>query len=526
MHTETRISSENLPNIVSSLAEVSELLKGKIGHIQTCEYVLAVFLWKYISDLWKEDFESLGILNDEASIRRRLINTRFYVPPETSFHDVVENSDDERVGIAINVALEKISFANRGRLDLLFQNLDFTSETFAETAEQRAKLWDSFLSKFTEPILDLRPSTTKELNLGEASSGIVSHLQQNFRQDSKTTYTPSYLSKLIAKLADAKEGDSICDPVCGTASLLIRTSEEIPGRNFSLFGQEIDKHIWSIARMNLLFHELDEARTENGDSLIRPAFVDGDELRRFDRVVANPPTRKVKGGLAATGTMGLVGKSKGNRWYDYSFGASGTLVFFDLAITIAKPRGGRVVIVVPEGFLFRGKDEWGFRQKLIRENILEAVISIPEGSAKNSPTYAVLVVDRAREHGGDNSGKTDVVFVDSKEIYHELVNSASFEQVFAEQVISAYRGASTADHFIRRVTNDEIEQNNFDFSVSRYVQPAQMELNQLIENEEKIVRRLEEELQEMRVKIEENLKKLERRRADSHAKERAPNLSK
>lgn len=504
-------NDEKLHKVVNSIVRASNQLTRLVDPVRAYEYTFAVFFWKYISDMWKEEFEGLDILNDEVSVRHRLASSRFFIPPESSFYEVRDKGVDRRLGSYINMALQKISFANSSKLDQLFIHLDFASEDEFQSTKAQGKLWSRFLGEFCEPGLDFGPSKIDVLNLGEAFKLLVSRMQKQSGKNFKEAYTPDYISRLIAKLAMPKPSDFIFDPVCGTGSLLIRTSEEIKGRDFRLFGKEIDRSFWSMARLNVLFHELDDTRLELGDSLVQPGYTNGNTLAKFDRIVANPPTQKAKREMVARATMALYGKASPNRWYDYTYGASGTLMFLDMAIMLSKPRSGRVVIVVPEGFLFRGRDEWGFRQKLVEENILEAVIGIPEGRTIGSPSSAILVIDRSREKGGENSRNTDVKFIDTKESYDRHIKSSNFDVEYAQEVFQIYQGIIGDGKSLSKVAANQIADNNFDFTVSRYVQPERFELRELIQREEKKVRYIEQQIEISQLKIDENMKKLETR---------------
>lgn len=507
MDNKVKYSDEKLRDLVELLLEASDKLKGIIGRSRSYEYVLAIFFWKYISDIWKEQFEQLAVLNDDESIRRRLSSSRYFIPSEASFYDVLDKSNDHRLGSFINLALEKISVANT-KLDKLFLNLDFTSDIDEEKKENQWKIWGSFLREFAEQCFDLGPTSLEDLDLGEAYIVLLSRMQLISGRATKEAFTADHLAKLIAKLAQPKQGDSICDPVCGTASLLLRVSEEIQGRNFRLFGQEVDKSIWSMARMNVIFHELDEAQIKQGDCLINPAFVDGNELLKFDIVVLDPPRDRARKGVAAIATLGLDDKSRSSRWSDFSFGTSGSLMFLDRAITLAKPRSGRVVITVPEGFLFRSKDELAFRTKLVQENILDAVISIPEGQSNTSQCSTVIVIDRSREEGGKNASKTDVTFIDASECYQQSIKTINFSSGFADQIYSFYLGQSTHQKFYSRVSPDIIRYNRYDYTVSRFVQPDRYELKDLINEEESFVERLRSRRENLLSRISKNMDKL------------------
>ena len=176
--------------------------------------------------------------------------------------------------------------------------------------------------------------------------------------------------------------------------------------------------------MNVMFHEIDEAKIYQGDSLINSAFYEGNSMKKFDIVAGDPPKNRANKGIAAT--MDLDGRSSGNRWFNLSFRSSGSLMFVDRAITLAKPKSGRIVITVPQSFLFRSIDELEFCKKLAQESILDAVVSIPNGVSNSSPPSAIVVIDRSREQGGPNASKKEVTFIDASESYKKREKLCQF----------------------------------------------------------------------------------------------------
>ena len=198
-----------------------------------------------------------------------------------------------------------------------------------------------------------------------------------------------------------KPGDTICDPACGSGSLLIRAAEEVGSENFALYGQEVNGATWALARMNMFLHAKDAARIEWCDTLNSPALIEGDQLMKFDVVVANPPFSLDKWGAENADTdqfkrfwRGIPPKSKG----DYAF--------ITHMIEIAKRQSGRVAVIVPHGVLFRGGAEGQIRQALIEENLLDAVIGLPANLFTTTGIpVAILVFDRSREQGGANEDR-------------------------------------------------------------------------------------------------------------------------
>ena len=244
----------------------------------------------------------------------------------------------------------------------VFRNIDFNSEANLGRVKDRNRRLKNVLEDFAKPALDLRPSRVTEDIIGECYIYLISRFASDAGKKAGEFYTPSAVSRLLAKLAAPKPGDTICDPACGSGSLLIRAAEEVGSENFALYGQEVNGATWALARMNMFLHAKDAARIEWCDTLNSPALVEGDHLMKFDVVVANPPFSLDKWGAENADTdqfkrywRGIPPKSKG----DYGF--------ITHMIEIAKRQSGRVAVIVPHGVLFRGGAEGRIRQALIEE---------------------------------------------------------------------------------------------------------------------------------------------------------------
>ena len=193
--------------------------------------------------------------------------------------------------------------------------------------------------------------------IGECYIYLISRFASDAGKKAGEFYTPTAVSRLLAKLASPKPGNTICDPACGSGSLLIQASQEVGSENFALYGQEVNGATWALAQMNMFLHARDAARIEWCDTLNSPALVEGDHLMRFDVVVANPPFSLDKWGAEDAASdhykrfwRGVPPKSKG----DYAF--------ITHMIEIAKRQSGRVAVIVPHGVLFRGGAEGRIRQ--------------------------------------------------------------------------------------------------------------------------------------------------------------------
>ena len=338
-------------------------------------YILVMLFWKYMSDVWRDHRETSlkEYKGDEQRVARRLARERFQLPDGCDFLSLYNQRNEPDISERMNIALAGIEEANKAKLEGVFREVDFNSENkLGQTRDRNTRL-KLLLQDFAEPRLDLRPSVVGE---EDVIGNVYEYLLERFASDAGKKagefYTPGQVSSLLARLLAPRKGNTICDPTCGSGSLLIKVGRQADERDFALFGHEMNGTTHALCRMNMFLHGMDNFTIAWGDTLRNPRLVEGDQLMKFDIVVANPPFSLDKWGYeeAAADSFhryhrGLPPKSKGD-WG-----------FITHMIETAREGTGRVGVVVPHGVLFRGAAEGKIRQKVIEENLLEAVIGLP-----------------------------------------------------------------------------------------------------------------------------------------------------
>jgi type I restriction enzyme M protein len=267
----------------------------------------------------------------------------------------------------------------------------------------------------------------------------------------------------LARIVDPKPGERISDPCCGSASLLIRAGEQVPAdandvRNVALFGQELNGATWALAKMNMYLHGFDQARIERGDTIRSPKLVEGDQLMRFDVVVANPPFSLDKWGADMAESdryqrfhRGVPPKSKG----DYAF--------ISHMIETANPVSGRVGVVVPHGVLFRGGSEAVIRRRLIEENLLDGVVGLPANLFFGVSIPAALLFFRR--------GKSDdsIFFIDASREFEKGKNQNRLRPQDIEKIVETWRARRDEPRYARRASLAEVAANEFSLNIPLYV---------------------------------------------------------
>lgn len=483
-----------------------DTFRGVVDAGQYKDYILVMLFLKYISDLWNDHVDTYKkqFGGDEERIRRRLERERFILPAGASFYDLHEKRNEANIGELINVALESIEEKNRTKLEGVFRNIDFNSEANLGKVKDRNRRLKNLLEDFAKPAMDLRPSRVTEDIIGECYIYLISRFASDAGKKAGEFYTPTPVSRLLAKLAAPKPGDTIFDPACGSGSLLIQAAQEVGSDNYALFGQESNGATWALARMNMFLHSKDAARIEWCDTLNSPALIEGDHLMRFDVVVANPPFSLDKWGADHAGSdhyrrfwRGIPPKSKG----DYAF--------ITHMIETAKRHSGRVAVIVPHGVLFRGGAEGVIRKALIEENLLDAVIGLPANLFTSTGIpVAILVFDRSREEGGANESRKDVLFIDASKDFTPSKTQNLMDEGHIARVLETYRGRMDVAKYSHKASFDEIVGNDFNLNIPRYVDTFEAEEEIDVAAIQKDIERLEAELVEVRGRMASYLKEL------------------
>lgn len=483
-----------------------DTFRGVVDAGQYKDYILVMLFLKYISDLWNDHADKYRKQygSDEARIRRRLERERFVLPEGASFYDLYERRKEANIGELINIALEKIEDTNRSKLEGVFRNIDFNSESNLGRVKDRNRRLNNLLEDFAKPALDLRPSRVTGDIIGECYIYLISRFASDAGKKAGEFYTPAAVSRLLAKLASPKSGDTICDPACGSGSLLIRAAEQVGSDNFALYGQEVNGSTWALARMNMFLHSKDAARVEWCDTLNSPALIESDHLMKFDVVVANPPFSLDKWGAES------AAKDQYNRfWRGVPPKSKGDYGFISHMIEIAKRQSGRVAVIVPHGVLFRGGAEGVIRTKIIEENLLDTVVGLPANLFTTTGIpVAILIFDRSREEGGANEARKDVLFIDASKEFTPGKTQNMMDDTHIGKVLATFKARAEIAKYSHLASPEEIKGNDYNLNIPRYVDTFVLEEEIDIAALQKEINVLEEELATVRNRMADYLEEL------------------
>ena len=466
MSTTPKISQDT---INKALWAACDTFRGTISAGTYQDFLLTMLFLKYISDVWQDHYDGYKKeYGDEPELIEEMMkNERFVLPKEASFYALWERRHEPGNGERIDQALHAIEEANGTKLKdagkSVFQDISFNTDKLGEE-KQKNTILRHLLEDFAKPDLNLKPSRVGTLDvIGNAYEYLIKNFAASGGQKAGEFYTPPEVSDLISELLDPQPGDSICDPACGSGSLLMKCGRKVVtnhnSKQYALYGQEAIGATWSLSKMNMFLHGEDNHKIEWGDTIRNPKLLDKNgDLMLFDIVTANPPFSLDKWGhdeaehdKFSRFRRGIPPKTKG----DYAF-------ILHMIETL-KPKTGRMGVVVPHGVLFRGSSEGKIRQQLIDENLLDAVIGLPEKLFYGTGIpAAILVFKKAKS---DNK----VLFIDASREFKAGKNQNLLTEENISKIVDTYRNGASVDKYSYIASLEEIQENDYNLNIPRYV---------------------------------------------------------
>ena len=504
----TKITQDEINKVVWKACDT---FRGVVDPSQYKDYILTMLFLKYVSDVNKSKYAEYleRYEGDEERAMRAMRRERFQVPETSSFYYLYDNRNAVNIGELIDIALVDLENANREKLNSedgsgIFRNISFNSSNLGEVKDRNVRL-KQLLEDFADEKLQFDESHLDNNDvIGDAYMFLIEHFASDAGKKAGEFFTPKEVSTLLAKLTKSAPGSRICDPTCGSGSLLIKAGREVGSDNFSLYGQELNGSTWALAMMNMLLHGFDSAVIRWGDTLRNPKLKDGDALMKFDTVVANPPFSLEKWGADEAPNdqynrfwRGIPPKSKGD-W-----------AFICHMLEVANEHG-KVGVVIPHGVLFRGASEGKIRQQTVEENLLEAVIGLPANLFYGTGIPAAIAIfNKAKK-------SDDVLFIDASREFENGKNQNRLRDADIDHIVTTYRAfakgkllAGVAEEKYAYVaTRKEIEENDYNLNIPRYVDTYEEEAEIDIVAVQQEIDILEAELTEVQTKMKEYLKEL------------------
>jgi type I restriction enzyme M protein len=457
----TQISQDEINAI---LWKACDTFRGTVDPSEYKNYILVMLFVKYISDVWRDKEEQYlqQFDGDQERVERRMKRERFVLPKDAGYYSLYEQRNAQNLGEIIDIALAAIEETNIEKLQGVFRNISFNSEANLGQTKQRNERLKNLLNDFHDPRLDMRPSRIGGLDvIGNAYEYLIGKFAAGAGKKGGEFYTPAEVSRLLAMLLDPQPGERIYDPTCGSGSLLIKCAEEVDGEDYSLWGQESNGSTWALAMMNMFLHDVSQPHIAWEDTIRAPQHLEGDNLMRFNVVTANPPFSLDKWGAGTAANdphgrfwRGVPPKSKG----DYAF-----ITHMIESTYVEGSQNGRVGVVVPHGVLFRGGAEGKIRQKLIEENLLDAVIGLPANLFFGTGIPAAIFLFKRQRTN------RSVLFIDASGEFEAGSNQNKLRPQELEKILATYAARQTVEKYAYLAEFAELEENDFNLNIPRYV---------------------------------------------------------
>ena len=437
------------------------LLRNHIDAGAYKQYIFPLLFFKRLNDVYEEETERAIKENGPEAADWEEIHS--YVIPRGAHWDDVRNVPQD-VGKAIVAAFHAIETANSDKLQGIFGDGTWTNKNRLPD-----RLLKDLMEHFSTKTLSLENCPEDELGQG------YEYLVRQFADDSGHTaqefYTNRTVVHLMTEILKPQSGESIYDPTCGIAGMLISAiaylkEKKQEWRNVSLYGQEVNALTSAIGRMNLFLHGIEDFQIINGDTLAAPAFIERGKLQKFDVVVANPPYS-----ISQWDRDAFSADKYGRNFLGVPPQGRADYAFLQHILMSMKPVSGRCAILFPHGVLFRNEEK-EMREKLVRSDLVECVIGLGRNLFYNSPMEACIVICRTKKR---EDRKGYVLFINAVNEVTRKNAQSYLEEKHIKKISAAYENFQSDNDLARKVSIRDIEKNGFSLSIPLYVKKPEEE---------------------------------------------------
>lgn len=488
-----------IQKLEKTLWDAADILRGELNAAQYMDYIFGLLFLKRMNDQFeveqnkkRQEFAEMQLSEEEINLLIEDPNTyeNFYVPRRARWSALKDLSLN--IGPELDKAFKAIEDEpkNHELIGVL------TTANYNDKERVPDKKLSQLLILFSELTLANENLESKDI-LGNAYEYLIKQFADQGGTKGGEFYTPEQVVKTLVGIVKPKEGEAVYDPTCGSGGMLIHSTYYIEKhggnpRNVSLNGQEINLSTWAICKMNMLFHDAVGADIKKGDTIREPKHTNGGVLKTFDIVLANPPFS-----LKNWGEDEAKADAYGRFLYGIPPKSYGDLAFVEHMVASLNSKG-RMGTVVPHGVLFRGGAEGKIREGLLKDDLIEAIIGLPQNIFYGTGIPAALLIINKDK---DSTRKHKVLFIDASSGFLKDGNKNKLRDEDIEKIVAAFDKFETVDKYAEVVEIKTIEENDYNLNISRYVDTSE-------EEEEIDIDLVLDEIRELKFKIIDNEEKL------------------